>query len=249
MRIGVMTICYNEEQLLPSCLLNWRGKVSRHVVFHTDKPWHGQELPHDRSQRLCEYTGTPFVRLPWRSETEQRNWALGYFHDFDYVLVIDADELLTQEDQKTLLERVGNPQDFEDNQNVYRAERLQTYFKTPEYVLDPPDRHKPVIAISPKKGLFTDCRIPNTDYAPIVPVTVHHLTYLREPMRLFHKLKQFEHHDQVKEGWFENVFSKWTPEADDVRAYGQEKSKAVEKPMPEELKKLLEEGQKLLSVV
>lgn len=243
MKVGVATLCYNEEETIGAVLKNWKGKVYRHVVFHSDKPWHGQELPHDRTEAICRQYGAEFVRMPWRSETEQRNWANAYLHQCDYVLPIDADELMTLADQTTLLRSLGTPApdgEFYENTDCYRCS-LITYFKTPDYILDPPDRHKPVIAINPKTRLFVDCRIPSTQYQIPLPVNIHHLTYLRSDLRLWHKLQQFEHHDQVRADWFEGLWKKWEPgmQVDNVRAYGYEKSGTARAPMPQELRDLL----------
>lgn len=237
MRIGVLTLCYNEELLLPAVLKNWQGKVDTHLVLHTDKPWHGQELPHDRSEEISRSFGAYFVRLPWKDEAEQRNWGLAYLYDCDYVLIVDADELYTEADQQTLLSSLGVPGKF-DNLDCYRAEKVVTYFKTPDYRLDPPDSHQPVVAVNPKKRLFTETRIPGNYQIPL-PISLHHLSYLRDDQRLVHKFQQFEHYDQVKRDWFENTWKTWTPESEDVRAYGREKSKAIYNPMPEELRLLI----------
>ena len=251
MKVAVQIIAYNEEATIAAVLRNWIGKVHTITVFHSDKPWHGQELPHDRTQRICEDMQIEFIRLPWRSETEQRNWALARHYDFDYVLIVDADELYTEADQFTLLETIGKRNDAEMHDNLwcYRVGRVETYFKTPEWIMDPPDRHRPVVAIDPKKAIFTDCRIPSTQYQIPLPITMHHLSYLRDEMRLYHKLQQFEHHDRVKKGYFD-TFKNWKPgDKTIVRAHESEPSIAVPGKMPEELCTLLEFNKNTLDML
>jgi glycosyltransferase involved in cell wall biosynthesis len=213
MKIAVLTITYREAPLLKAVLKNWRGKVYKHLVLESKKPWHGQELPEDGTKQLVEsFPNTEYISLNWVSEAIQRNWGLAYLHDYDYVLIVDADELYTTEEQAKILDRIGKKMPFEDNQWCYRIPRIKTYFKTTEYALNPPDYHEPVVAVDPKKVVFTETRQVTTDFQiPIEGVMMHHLTYLRDDMRLFHKLRQFEHCNMVKERWYEDKWLKWTP--------------------------------------
>ncbi len=246
MKVAVMTIAYCEEEFIGAVMRNWLGKVHKHFVFISKKPWHGMELPQDKTADIVRLHGGEVVQLPWVSETAQRNWALGHLHEYDYVLIVDADELYTDADTLKILDTLGtNGTEFRvDNKNCYRAPEMKTYFKSPDYVLDPPDTHKPSIAIDPKRATYRDCRIPSQDYEIFVPgITLHHLSYLRNDLRLYHKMKQFEHYNQVQDSWYEEVWKKWTPEMDNVRAYGREHSKAVLDPMPEEIRELVRLGE------
>jgi hypothetical protein len=252
MKIAVQIIAYNEEETIAATIKNWLGKVHTITVFHSDKPWHGQDLPHDKTQPICEALGVKFIRLPWISEAEQRNWALAYHYEFDYVLIVDADELYTEEDQDTILRTLGNPPDDElhDNLNCYRVPKVRSYFKGTDYVLDPPDTHKPLLAVNPKKVIIRRERIPSQDYEINVPVTLHHVSYLRNEKRFYHKLQQFEHHHMVNPRYFFDTFKPWKPGDETVvRAYGQEKSKAIFSPMPQELIALLDFSRSLLARV
>jgi glycosyltransferase involved in cell wall biosynthesis len=241
MKIAVLTICFNEEETIGQVINNWDGLVYKHLVLHSDKPWHGLDLPPDRTEEIVRsFRHTEFIRLPWKSEHDQRNWGLAYLYEYDYVLIVDADEFYTKADQEIILSRIGQKNAFEDNQWCYRIPLIETYFKSLDYRLDPPDGHQPVIAVDPKKIVFIDCRIPSTPYQiPIDGVTMHHATYLRNEKRLRSKLTQFEHHDQVKRNWMDEVYTKWSPEMEDVRAYGSEKSKAILNPAPQEIKDLI----------
>lgn len=249
MKVGVLTLAYNEEQFIGAVLENWRGKVSRHVVLLSSKPWHGVELPRDKSAEICKHYGVEVISLPWPSETAQRNWGLGYLSDCDYVLQVDADELYEEKDQLTLLSALGTKagEDFVDNTNCYRTSGMITYFKTPDYVLDPPDGHWPVVAINPLKATFMDCRVPSQDYQLVLPITMHHVSYLRNDLRLWHKMQQFEHYNQVRPSWFSDVWQKWEPGMANVRSYGVETSTTKLQPMPDEIRGLIQRNQELLS--
>ena len=240
MKVAVLTIAYREDKFINAVLKNWQGKVHKHLVLESKIPWHGHELPEDRTREIvAKYPHAEYITLNWRSEAIQRNWGLARLYEYDYVLIVDADELYEERDQLTILESIGRVEKYQDNTWAYRTPHVQTYFKTPDYVLDPPDTHEPIIAVNPKKVTFTEHRQVTTDYLIPIEVTMHHLTYLRDDLRLYHKLQQFEHYDQVKKNWFEEKWKQWTPDTEDVRSYGQEKSKAIRYPLPDELRALL----------
>lgn len=239
--IAVLTITYREGDLLESVILNWQGLVDKHLILEAKEPWQGPSLPWDNTVDICKkYEHVEYNTFHrFRDEAEQRNWGLGRLYDYDYVLIVDADELFTEADQRKILNSLGKDSRFFDNMNAYRAESVKTYFKTPDYILSPPDTHEPIIAVNPKKMLFDENRSGNQGYAIPLSVTMHHASYLRSDERIITKLKQFMHYDQVKESWYEDVWSKWNPEMEDVRAYGKEKSGTVEDRMPIELTSLL----------
>lgn len=245
MRVAVCTIVYNEEAFIGGVIKNWKGKVEKHLILSSTRPWHGMSIPDDKTNKIARKLDVELITLPWASERSQRNWGLGYLYDYDYVLVVDADELYEEQDQFKILEILGtNAGEFRvDNTNCYRIPQVVTYFKTPEYILDPPDSHEPLIAINPKKATFQECRIPSQQYiVPIPSVKMHHLTFLRDDLRLWHKLHQFEHYNDVKPGWFENTWKHWTPDTENVRERGVVASKAVPATMPKEIRDLLEES-------
>lgn len=245
MRVAVCTIVYNEDAFIGAVVNNWKGKVAKHLVLSSSIPWHGMSLHADKTNEIAQKLGAEVISRQWSSETSQRNWGLGYLADFDYVLAVDSDELYEESDQLKILESLGqNAGEFRvENTNCYRVPSVVTYFKTPGFVIEPPDTHEPLIAINPRVSVFKDCRLPSQQYViPIPGVKMHHLTYLREDIRLWHKLHQFEHFDQVRRDWFESVWKKWTPEMVNVRNMGYELARAVPGVMPDEILTLLSES-------
>ena len=104
MRIAVLTLVYNEEDTIGGVIKNWEGLVEKHLVLHSDKPWHGGELPPDETENIVKrFKHTEFIRIQWDSETQQRNWGLGRLYDFDYVLIVDADEFYERKDCEKML--------------------------------------------------------------------------------------------------------------------------------------------------
>ncbi len=246
MRVAVCTIAYREAATIGAVIRNWKGKCERHLVLLSSEPWHGMSLQDDGTKEIATRLGAEVIELPFPSETSQRNWALAHLYDFNYVLQVDADELYEEADQLKILEALGtNAGEWRvDSKNCYRIPIIETYFKSQDYVLSPRDSHQPCIALNPKVVTFKKWRMPSQDYQLAIPdVKMHHVTYLRNDLRLYHKFQQFEHYDQVHPGWFHEKWKKWDESMDDVRAYGNEKSKAVPYDMPAEIRELLKQGQ------
>lgn len=232
MKLAALTICYNEEQFLGAVIGNWKNIVDKHLVLHSDKPWHGAELPPDQSEDITRsFKHTEFFRVWWHNEHIQRNWGLGRLAEYDYVIIVDADELYTRKDQETILNTLGTG----EKTDCYVAQKVKTYFKTLQYALDPADTHHPIIAINPKKLTFSEYRGCAFQQQIWVNATMHHLTYVRQDERLKYKLGQFEHYLDVRPEWWNFVWKNWTPEMEDVRAYGRENSRAILNPAPQEI--------------
>lgn len=228
MKVAIMTIAYNEQETIRAVLRNWDLP---HYIFLCEKPWHSKDVS-DNTEMICKEFGANIVKADWQGETAMRNWALGYLYDYDYVLIVDADELYTEEDKKKILDSLNG-------ETCYRADNVATYWKTTDYVIDPPDTHKPIIAVNAKRMTFKECRIPHTDYQPVIKVTMHHLSYCKSRNKIYEKMKQFEHHNLVKESWFNDKWLNWTPDTEFIHPYNKKNHKAIYKPLPEELKKLL----------
>lgn len=242
MKLAVLTLAYNEEETIAAVLKNWIGIADRHLVLLSEKPWHGIPERPDTTEDICHQYGAEVIKMSWQSETEQRNWGLAYLYNYDYVLIVDADELWTYEDQqkiyRVLSEGCENEVGSVEKEACYRCSKVKTYWKNTDYILDPPDTHQPIIAVNPKKILFQEFRIPNTDWQPLIDVTLHHLSYAKSDKKIFNKIHQFEHYNQIIPSWFETVWREWNEDMIDIRPYGIEKSKAIKEPLPLELQQL-----------
>jgi glycosyltransferase involved in cell wall biosynthesis len=238
MKFSILTIAYNEQETIKAVMDQW--KDFKHLVLHSKKPWHGESQPKDDTENIVKgYPNAEFIEMDWKSEHEQRNWGLGYLYNYDYVIIIDADELYTKEDREKILDEIENGFEVEKIRECFRIDEVKTYFKTLDYTIYPQDTHKPVIAVNPKKILFTEARLVNTDYQIPIKAIMHHLSYCKSDKKMKVKFSQFEHCDQVNKDWFDRVWKKWDKNMENIRAYGNENSKAVFSPAPQEIKNIL----------
>lgn len=263
MKFAVCTIAYREADYIGACVLNWSGVADKHLVLVSTKPWNGVTLHDDGTTRMAQNAGAEVVLGEWKTEAEQRSWGLARLYDYDYVLIVDADELYTKEDQEKIIHALKNPihteytPDPDEFRNVpaFRCDRIITYWKTPEYVYDPEDKHKPIIAVDPKQLYCYEHRqfkYPYSEYAlldymPKIPgVTCHHFSFAKTDEKVKEKIVSFSHHDSVATDWYEEKWLKWQPNSDmQIRPYGQEPSIAKYQPAPQELIKLIEKSREI----
>jgi len=228
-----MILAFNEEETIEKVLKQW--DIDK-LVLISKNPWHGEVMGRDKTREIAEKYAE-VVELDWKSETDQRNWGLARLYDYDYVLIVDADELYTQEDICAIIsvleDGAEDPLGNKTRYLAYRAGEVKTYWKTTDYILDPKDTHKPVIAVDPKRVLFKEFRIPDIGEQRIIDVTMHHLSYCKSDSKILEKINTFEHFNQIRKDWYNEVWLKWTPEMEDIRPYGKEKSKAIREPIPE----------------
>ncbi|MDA7497267.1 glycosyltransferase [bacterium] len=99
-RVSVCLITRNEEQFIRACLESVKGFAHEMIVVDTGSD--------DQTQKIAEEVGAQVYHLPWGDDfSEARNEALKYVTG-DWVLVLDADEVLAPEAIKELLREVND---------------------------------------------------------------------------------------------------------------------------------------------
>lgn len=245
------SICiYNDWRMIAACIRQFPLWVEKILILHTAHPWFG--APSDEAHRVLDEINklndprVEYVELSWNKEDDQRNWGLGRLYDYDFVFTLDADEFFTPEDWEILRDHVKHENSFS-----YVPERVVTYWKTWDYAWTPEDSHKPVIAVHVKKTVFSDKRSEVSQLLRKVPVTMHHLSWVRTDKNVAQKVQNYMHAGDFDAGeWLRTIWAKWTPEdiTLSLRPYGIEgKTVAVYAPVPDSIKKYFNENP--LSVV
>ncbi|HEV2961257.1 MAG TPA: hypothetical protein VG649_05475 [Candidatus Angelobacter sp.] len=234
MNLAVCTIAYNELEWIQRCIRQFKPFVGRHIVLVSSKPWFGAAGKDDGTAELARNEGADVYVQHWENEAQQRNWGLARLMDFDYVLIVDADELYSRsgiEAMITSIERSREP--------YFRIREMRTYWKTPDYVCAPIERwDAPVVAVDPKRVRFSKQRqiehIIGTELpaASMLPGTLHHMSWVKSNEKIKEKIESFSHAEHIRPGWYENVWLRWTPEMRDIAPYSFEEMHAVYSPCP-----------------
>jgi hypothetical protein len=146
----------------------------------------------------------------WCSEEATRNAGLEYLRDCDYVFLVDSDEILLDRDLETL--RVL----CETNRHRVIAVRLLTYWKTPEYRIEPPEGG------TIKMVLRSDVRIQGVrevaESAYTADVWCRHLSYVRTDCEIREKIRLSGHSREILSEWYERVWRTWdaNPDLEDL---------------------------------
>ena len=219
MNISVCTVAYNEAEWIAACIRQFKPFHLRHLILVSDKPWYGEGVPVDETASIARDCLAEVVEGTWANEAEQRNRGLEILSESGYVLIVDADELYAPDDIEALLAFLAN-----SREPGFRVAAMQTYWKTPEHAFVPAERWEPpVIALNPKEIRFLKHRqVPAK--LPSIPVTLHHMSWVKSDAKVREKIQSFSHADQMRPGWLENIWLRWHPgpgmEGVDVSPYG-----------------------------
>lgn len=112
-KISAVIITMNEEKLIEQCLQSLDDIADEVIVVDSYST--------DSTEEICKRYNVKFVQREFRGFMDQKNYAVS-LASHPYILSLDADEALSEELQKSLLE-VKNNMKFEG----YKVNRLSNY--------------------------------------------------------------------------------------------------------------------------
>ncbi|MDR3706247.1 MAG: glycosyltransferase family 2 protein [Paludibacteraceae bacterium] len=116
-KLSAVIITYNEERNIGKCLDSVKNIADEIVVVDS--------YSSDKTQEICELYGVRFFQRGWDNYSAQKNYANG-LASFDYVLSLDADEILSKE-LSTSIEKAKEHFDFD----AYKFNRLTFFCGSP----------------------------------------------------------------------------------------------------------------------
>lgn len=124
--VDVMILAFNEEANLPHALESVSGWANRVFVVDSGST--------DSTREIARKFGAEVVDRPWLGYAHQKNWALENLSlERDWVLILDADESITPELRREIIEVVSKP--------VESVEESGFYLNRLFYFLGKPIRH------------------------------------------------------------------------------------------------------------
>lgn len=214
MKVGLVTVAYNEERFIEPFLKHIPDWVDEKLVLVSSTPWQGEpELP-DATDIIAEKMGATVIVHDWASEEEQRNAGQDYFHDYDWIIILDPDEFLDKKGWSELYEFLqpiqGIPYD-----EAYCVENQKVYWKDGWYAT--PDRDYKQLALVRPTVRFVDKRVVDRWQGGFIPVTIHHFSWARTDKEVWSKISHYAHaKDFDIKDWYDNVWLKWEPGMEDV---------------------------------
>ncbi|MEJ7589151.1 MAG: glycosyltransferase family 2 protein [Ferruginibacter sp.] len=113
-KISAVIITFNEEKKIATCLASLQGVADEIVILDS--------FSSDQTACICEQYGVRWYQQAWRGYGHQKNDAAEKASN-DYILSLDADESLSPELQRSIIEAKKN-----SLSGVYRMSRLNNFY-------------------------------------------------------------------------------------------------------------------------
>lgn len=233
MKIACVTVAYCEERFIPKFIQSMQDRVDEIVVLNSLIPWHGREYAEqDNTANIAHSLGATVITGDWETEEDQRNAGQEYCSSYDWIIVLDPDEFIIEEDWQKLLNFLETAE-----LPAYVAGRQHTYWKH-GYVIDPPEDYTQIIAVRPSVR-FVDKRVVDSpwDYSPI---DLHHFSWARSDLEVWRKITSYGHADEFDPNvWMSEIWLDWVQEMENLHPLTPEALKrAIRVDLPEELERL-----------
>ena len=123
--IDAMIITHNEALNLPHCLKALTGWTNKIFVIDSGST--------DGTQEIARSLGAEVVHHDWQGYARQKNWALDTLSfESPWILIVDADEVITENLQRRLIEIATGPDDGVPENGFY-INRLTYFLGKPIY--------------------------------------------------------------------------------------------------------------------
>lgn len=100
-KLSVVIITFNEERNIKRCLDSVKNVADEMLVIDS--------FSKDKTKDICLENQTTFIENPFEGHIQQKNFAI-QLAKYDWILSLDADEALTPELEKSILEIKNNPE-------------------------------------------------------------------------------------------------------------------------------------------
>jgi glycosyltransferase involved in cell wall biosynthesis len=226
MKLGAVSLAYNEETLVRGCIESLKPFVDRHIFLISEKPYYGEPEPPDRTEEIARSLGAKVVKGNWPLDHHQRNTGIALLQDCDWIICTDVDMWLTHDTVRNIISEIA----FSEAK-AYTIPQIG-YWKDIDHALVGDD-FKPVIAIRPSVR-FTHIGNINTHWE-VMPDVCHHLAWC-EPKNILKKVKTYPHAPEFNgELWYETHYKNWK-ESDKVAVLPNKTFVVERKPLPDELR-------------
>jgi len=198
MRVGTVCVAYNEPRMIVPHLKHIPDWVDEKIVLNSTEPWFGEPVSDDKTAQLAE----PFARVIqayWESEESQRNTGQALHQDKDWIIVLDPDEYLDNDNWEILRTTLE-----QTKAEALIVEGQYTYWKN-GLVADPPKDYPMLIAVRPSVQ-FVDKRVVSSQYE-VAPIWLHHFSWAKTDAEVWSKISHYAHaHDFDIKQWYNDVW-------------------------------------------
>ena len=244
MKIAALICAYNEHEFISAHLKQYPEWIEKILILESVLPWQGKRSDTDQKQgeilRNLTDKRIEYIKLNWRTESDQRNWGLARLYDFDTVVTLDPDEFFTLGDwnsirtifEKTHLGVAAFGADF------------YTYWKDFDHIISPADFHRATVAVRPKRDVFFDKRSMTNQELFLFQFKMHHLSWAKSDASTWDKINNYSHaNDFDLKKWYNLTWKAWKPGMKGLLPYGANKdaTEAIDFNLPDSIRSLFVE--------
>ncbi|MGC4044862.1 MAG: glycosyltransferase [Armatimonas sp.] len=202
-----MMVVHDDHWFLDAAIASLKGRVPAYV-FINKVPFFGEPGDWAKVSEAAKKAGATVVLGEWQGEAGQRNGAAEHLRElgFTHAIILDGDELLDE----PLLNVLLKVAEHELSERVYTY--LDTYWKTPEYLIRPRERLNPCMLVDLRNTHATHLREFVGGRTMILGPehgVMHHLSWCGPEERIRRKLASWGHAQEVIPGWYNQVWRAW----------------------------------------
>jgi len=236
MKIGAVTMAYNDETVIKPTLRCLKPFVDTHVVILATDTFNGVVAPPDSTEQICLAEGVDIIKGFWGEEAKHRNVGVSALSDCDWVIHFDSDESMTAEDLEKFITLLGHIK------GDAVGHRCKCYWSNPDFRLDPYPTHTTIIATRPK----TKYVVKRNLACPILPISkeicgieMHHLAWC-SPKDILKKVTTYCHANEFNGyKWYTDEYINWEVGKKAIDPHGGVWD-VVYDPLPDELRRMLD---------
>lgn len=199
MKVGLVTIAYNEQRFIRPFLEHIPEWVDEKFVLVSTKPWQGEDEPLDSTAQIASELGATVIENYWPSEADQRNTGQALCADCDWVVVLDPDEYLDGTGWADL--KAWIDKGYTSPAGVVKHQRV--FWKDKEVY--PHKDYQQIILVRPYVN-FSFAR--NIDRTFIeLPVELYHFSWARTDKEVWSKISHYSHANEMDiKKWYDEVW-------------------------------------------
>lgn len=193
-----MICAFRAKDQIEGIIRQYEGVADKIVVAVSKKSWKGNLYDEGTFEEATKTSATVIFDY-WEKEHEQRNVAMEYLRDMDYIIVSHCDTYFTKQDLIKLKK-------MKLTKRHYTCKVL-TYWKDLETVINP-DISLPTIIVRSDVRFENLINIHMQEVEPeVLPITCYHLSWTGSKSKIRDKITSYSHADEISVDWLEKVWN------------------------------------------
>lgn len=229
MRFASVSIAYHEPRFIGPHIRHIPDWVETNLVLVSEKPWQGEPITEiDKTAEIAEAEGAEVLTYAWPTEEAQRNAGQEYLYDYDWIIVLDPDEFLSNDAWDTLHTYLTAAQE-----DAYVVSHQRVFYKDKE--VSPHSDYQMIVAVRPTVR-FIDKRVVDSNYG-VAPIELLHFSWARTDEEVLSKITHYAHAHELIPNWYTDVWK--TDKATNLHPKTPETLGAlIERVLPPEIERL-----------